>query len=106
MKRIVHMHWWPLVFPSFVWRPCEHCFHTCLAESALCPSKTMQRFNCSHLVARVQVYPLAFKQGMMLAGKCEGFAHAVAISMPGCNTTQVQRPYGPHVQVWQWFSVS
>jgi hypothetical protein len=37
------------------------------------------------------VYPLAFKQGMMLAAKCEGFAHAVAISMPGCNTTQARR---------------
>jgi len=36
------------------------------------------------------VYPLAFKQGMMLAAKCEGFAHAVAISMPGCNTTQAR----------------
>lgn len=80
-------------------------FHTCSAEPAFCPLKTIQSFNFSHLVTRAQVYPLAFKQGMMLAGKCEGFAHAVAISMPGCNTTQVQRPYDPHVQVRMWFSV-
>lgn len=37
-----------------------------------------------------QVYPLAFKQGMMLAAKCEGFAHGIAVSMPGCNTTQAR----------------
>ena len=43
-----------------------------------------------------QVYPLAFKQGMMLAAKCEGFAHGIAVSMPGCNTTQARRRPYPH----------
>ena len=45
-----------------------------------------------------QVYPLAFKQGMMLAAKCEGFAHGIAVSMPGCNTTQARRRPRPHTK--------
>lgn len=35
-----------------------------------------------------KVYPQAFKRGMEMALKCNGFRHAIAISSPGCNCNQ------------------
>ena len=58
--------------------------HCCKAE--LLSTRRLDSALCA------QVYPLAFKQGLLLAAKCEGFAHAVAISMSGCNAMQARRP--------------
>lgn len=67
------------------WAVCRVCCWILLC----CLAKSTAGLHCVPPIA--QVYPLAFKQGMVLAAKCEGFAHGIAVSMPGCNTTQARR---------------
>lgn len=38
-----------------------------------------------------KVYPQAFKRGLLLARKCNGLKHVLAISSPGCNATYPPR---------------
>ena len=38
-----------------------------------------------------KVYPQAFKRGLLLAQKCTGLKHVLAISSPGCNATAPPR---------------
>ena len=38
-----------------------------------------------------KVYPQAFKRGLLLAQKCNGLKHVLAISSPGCNATYPPR---------------